>query len=747
MLAPTRKKSPFSSFEPMRMFSVLVLLLTVFSLGGFVPEATAQPRCVPEADGVPYTSPDTPVWWDADGDGTLPEYPQEDDRVDDPRWHGAYGYGHGGGTTGGVWNGGSTADQVQFRALHHTTGGTTYMYLSWVVKTAPTLSAPVDARTFVGFHQSGGGDDVILEFRRTSSSPTTPSSPNSELNSSDIQVRVHQPDGSPNGWSNTDVSSWVDGAKARMWAAGAGDPSPYTVGSSIVNNRMWAIQVRIPLTSGGDPTSQSTPQVPINPSQPFNFWYEAWVPISQQAGGITDAAQYPFLGNNYITKLNPNDPLSPLQYPATSNWPQVKLANSATSAGCNTTGVSLSRSDIGTTNTPRHEFQLRQSDQPNTLFAAPMNMIGSTIGQNALAATFRIANWGSQPWTGSLQNPDEVWTEIPSGVGRPNPSPIPSGGKGNITFNWNIDRCTACEFQNYYSNNTSSCNANCTGLPTPKRTPHQCLLVELENNAQSASLTFLNQSVYRNMDFVQTSTFRRSATISVQGLRDGEPRPEGDGRRVLLFEEKQNLYLEADSLALDELVLPPAVYGQLDVEGRLAAREEPTMWESAARDTSVVDLVDRQLPTYRVYVYRGTGLEIQEEDPEHRVRLLRPQTPFGYYAYHSGPLEGWRTRLSGETVERLGPRVHQLSVPEDGRVMVQNTIQAVEPGEEPINEGDEIDRRLMDAEAEDGEGEQEEQDGGEQGGVQDSCGSSSGILLLAGLAFIGFVAHRRRRRG
>jgi MYXO-CTERM domain-containing protein len=79
--------------------------------------------------------------------------------------------------------------------------------------------------------------------------------------------------------------------------------------------------------------------------------------------------------------------------------------------------------------------------------------------------------------------------------------------------------------------------------------------------------------------------------------------------------------------------------------------------------------------------------------------------------------------------------------------MVQNTIQAVEPGEEPINEGDEIDRRLMDAEAEDGEGEQEEQDGGEQGGVQDSCGSSSGILLLAGLAFIGFVAHRRRRRG
>jgi hypothetical protein len=29
--------------------------------------------------------------------------------------------------------------------------------------------------------------------------------------------------------------------------------------------------------------------------------------------------------------------------------------------------------------------------------------------------------------------------------------------------------------------------------------------------------------------------------------------------------------------------------------------------------------------------------------------------------------------------------------------MIQNAIQAVEPGEEPINDGDEIDKRLMEA--------------------------------------------------
>lgn len=686
-------------YERTRISSVSLLLLAVFYFGLGVPTVTAQnPRCIPDADGVPYISTDTPVWWNDDGDQDFPEYAEEDDRADDPRWQGAYGYGHGGGTgtTGGApWKGSNTASQVQFRTLHRTTGGTAYLYLSWVVKVAPTLDSEADARAFVGFHQSGGGDDVILELQRTSNSPTTPTNPNPELNSNDIKVLVHTPNNSPNGWSENNVSSWVDGAKARMWTAKAGDPSPYKVGQDPLNNSMWAIQVRIPLEQGGNPTSQN-PQVPIDPSKEFSFWYETWVPV-QTGGGVTYVAQYPLFDNNYINKLNPSDPLSPLDYPGVGSWPRIKLTNSATAAGCKLAGVSLSRYDIGTTNTPPNQFKLKQQNQPNTLFAAPTNQTGGTINAGDLAATFRIANWGSQPWSGSLQNPEDVWKEIPNGVDVQNASNILDGQQGNITFNWDIDQCTACEFQNYYSSNTSWCNANCTGLPSPKRTSHQCMLVELENNMQSSSLTFLNRSVYRNMDLVQTSMFKRKAAISVRGLGDSEPSPGGDERRLMLFEEKQNLYLEADSLNPDELVLPPTLYGQIEGVREYATTKESPRWRSAALDTSLVDLVDRQLPTYRVYAYRKTGLEIHEEDPDRRVHLLRPQTSFGYYAYHSGALEGWRTRLSGGEVERLGPRVHQVSVPRNGRVMVQNTIQAVELGEEPINNGDEIDQRLMEA--------------------------------------------------
>jgi len=677
-----------------------VLLLAVFCAGLFASTAIAQSRCFPEADGVPYMNPDNPVWWDDDGNGTFPDYPKEDDRLDDPRWHGAFGYGHGGGTRGGSWKGSHTANQVQFRAVHTTTGGTKYLYLSWVVKAAPTLDSESDARAFVGFHQSGagGGNDVILEFQRASSSSTTGQN---ELNSQDIKVLVHQPDNSQNGWSEDDWSPWVDGAKARMWAAKSNGPSPYNVnvGSrDIIQNRMWAIQVRIPLGSGGDPKATSDPKVPIDPSQPFNFWYEAWVPV-QKSGGVTYAAQYPFLGNNYITKLNPGDLLSPLKYPSQNSWPRVRLANSSTSSGCTVAGVTLDWSDIGTQGQPPNEIRLGQNwgqTVTNTFFAAPTNQTPTPIGSQKLAATFRMANWGSQ--IGSSQSSGDLWEEIPGAVDVQNTSSIPAGSQGSITFNWDAQNCMACEFQDFYSRNQQRCSRNCSNLPSPKGTSHQCILVELENNTSSSSLEFTNQSVYRNMDFVTSnSTFERDATISVRGLGDSQPRPEGGEFRVLLFEEKQNLYLEADSLNPRELVLPPTVYGQIEGVREYATTEESPRWRSAARDTSLVDLVDRQLPTYRVYAYRETGLEIQEEDPDRRVRLLRPQTSFGYHVFHRGPLEGWRTRLSGGGVEGLAPRVHQVSVPMNGRVMIQNAIQAVEPGEEPINDGDEIDKRLMEA--------------------------------------------------
>src|SRR5205814_8949135 len=66
---------------------------------------------------------------------------------------------------------------------------------------------------------------------------------------------------------------------------------------------------------------------------------------------------------------------------------------------------------------------------------------------------------------------------------------------------------------------------------------HQCMLVELETDL---SLTFVNNSIYRNMDIVQTmSPYRRMAQISVVGLKPIQS--DVSTRDVFLYVETRNM--------------------------------------------------------------------------------------------------------------------------------------------------------------------------------------------------------------
>ena len=90
------------------------------------------------------------------------------------------------------------------------------------------------------------------------------------------------------------------------------------------------------------------------------------------------------------------------------------------------------------------------------------------------------------------------------------------------------------------------------------------------------------------------------------------------------------------------------------------------------------DELDQLFPTFRVYVYRETGERTKDDGKESPV--LEPQTSFGYFVYHEGDLYGWDARLKG--AEQAGESLYLLKVPDDGAVMVNTRIQAVESDNE-----------------------------------------------------------------
>src|SRR5205085_4355049 len=111
------------------------------------------------------------------------------------------------------------------------------------------------------------------------------------------------------------------------------------------------------------------------------------------------------------------------------------------------------------------------------------------IPAGGVKAIFRIANWGSQPnlvpWEviPNGAGPGEFGGAGPDGTsGWPTAAPTNNGARGTVQFPWTANAAIAAPFLTH---------------------PHQCMLVELSG----PGLTFANNSVARNMDFVTASRF------------------------------------------------------------------------------------------------------------------------------------------------------------------------------------------------------------------------------------------------
>src|SRR5262249_35103021 len=105
--------------------------------------------CIPLGSGAPWAS-GAPDWW------TSPAANPLDQSTDDPHWGGAYVR-----TRGNDGAGAGARTQTSFRAMNGSIGGTTYLFLSWLIWLDPTVTAGPD-QMWVGLGAGSAGTSPAL---------------------------------------------------------------------------------------------------------------------------------------------------------------------------------------------------------------------------------------------------------------------------------------------------------------------------------------------------------------------------------------------------------------------------------------------------------------------------------------------------------------------------------------------------------------------------------------------------------
>lgn len=571
--------------------------------------------CIPYAFGVPGLGA-PPNWWDNSQPNNSPQ--KLDTRLEDPRWRGSYAQGFGAGI----------AEETTFRALYHSdNAGVRSLYLSWHVK-YDAASSPNQDKIYVGLAASGAAQPLILRIVVYAADPiagTTAVPPASieagTRNAAGLfQALVTQPD-----WIATSLRVWRNPTTGH-----------------------WAVQLRVPMKPGAALTDNDGAD--LNPLGTFRIWYCYDIYTPTNAAGGSTAPDGGIVRLHWPTTAAFGFTTG-LVYPLPSAYEEYTLGSLA-DPSCPASGaISLTYFGVGTTNIPSSDIDI---NNPNTLFAFPINNSGADVAANQIMAHFAIANWGS------IASPTAPWTTIRDN--EPNQGLIPNGTTATlangISFSWTVPGALADEFRN------------------GTKSRHQCMFVELSG----AGLTFNPASVYRNMDFVGASTFTRQAEISVVGLRPISPVP----RDVYLAVESRNMPARVDPEEKRRTFsLTGRALSESEQEGGLLERITDYVnnygydEEKEQSLGALQEQLDNYLPTYRIHCYYDTG--VRETNDGKTYAILGLQSGFGYYAIHEGDLEGWSHRLNGAI--RIAENFYVLRVPNNGTAKITTTIQAVEPGE------------------------------------------------------------------
>lgn len=390
----------------------------------------------------------------------------------------------------------------------------------------------------------------------------------------------------------------------------------------------WTINVKIAYTDAA-----------LGLGSSFKFW-------SGTAVQLTSAPP------NYSTYMWPVGTQGPWSIPTngtlnqdipSTDWGDLNIGT----AGCSV-GVSLTMNNIGVKNGATLGSAI--STVNNNTFAAWPAYNSVAAGAGKVRARFRIANWGSST----------LWTDIPGF------SAVDSDASGNIEKTCIQGGSPAC--------------------PTPPAGQnHQCMLVELTS---PANLTFLNDSVYRNMDFVNNSYFERDAEISLKGV---PPLPNSKGKRdVYLYVDQKNMPKKARG-PLDEQALRGALAAASEYDKHVYVNDPKLMRKLAPNERlpqiksskTPHELLKTVWPTYEVHVYYDSGQDLQVGNKSGR-RLI-PAPSFGFFVFHHGDLAGWLSDMVGLNAKlvEIAPHFYKVEVPDNGSIKLVNRIEGVEPGRTP----------------------------------------------------------------
>ena len=317
------------------------------------------------------------------------------------------------------------------------------------------------------------------------------------------------------------------------------------------------------------------------------------------------------------------------------------------------TGISIDPMHIGVlplmSGFPTQQPHFGTGHAPND-FVAELDNGGASVPNGTVKARFRIANWGSMIGVGG------DWHDM-----------IPSPGGGVPGTRNNVGTQVLFHCVNPPDVSDVQCYQVPAGAPLD-----QCLLVEL-SQAAGSGVRFLHDSARRNMDFVNASSFERSAEISVREL---PPLPAGGGKRdVYIYVRTLHMAESVDKWTPPEIPppVPPPPPPNPDIAGR-PNQPPPKQGEPPRYRMSSYERIASVFPTYEIHVYHDTGRTRTEDG--HTYKVLEPQAPFGYFVNHQGDLAGWKHQLVGEgfVLEEISPNFYHAKIPDNGSVKVHTKI-------------------------------------------------------------------------
>jgi hypothetical protein len=172
-------------------------------------------------------------------------------------------------------------------------------------------------------------------------------------------------------------------------------------------------------------------------------------------------------------------------------------------------------------------------------------------------------------------------------------------------------------------------------------------------------LTFLNNSVLTNMDFVGASRFERTASINIVNLPPLSPVP----RDVFLYVVTQNMPSIVDTAW-------KSVYNKYF--GTPDERNPQRTQEILSR--MPVSQIQEVVPSYRVFVFHDSGKRLKVGGSD--FRIVHAQSGFGYFVLPHADVNGWVTAIDG--AKQIAANYYLIAVPNNGVAKVSTKINAVE---------------------------------------------------------------------